>query len=169
MPRKRPKYGTEDTNLPDPAPPSSPSGSTKASEDEANGRRKVNSRTRVTSRELNNYADVEMGWLGASLSRCRKVSQKVKAYNELTAKLAAVNSETEQKIDRVSANAPLQRKMRLEVGEEMKRLERKRRELAEAQRQAIRDIGMEAVSMEQNLQRWYGQESKFTKRIEKSR
>ena len=166
--RRRTTNLTGDTNVPDPTPPNSPQGSTKASEDESNGRRKANPRTKVTSRELNKYVNVEMRWLDASLSRCGKVNQHIKIHDELTASVEAISNEIERKIGQVSADAPLLRKMRLEVGEEMKRLERKRRELMGKQRQEIRNIWMEAASMEQNLQRWHGQESKFTRRIEKS-
>jgi hypothetical protein len=72
MPHKRLKHATEDRiNLPAPALPDSPESSTKASEDEPSGRRK-NPRARVTQRELNDYVDIEKGWLDPSLSRCRK-------------------------------------------------------------------------------------------------
>jgi hypothetical protein len=166
--RRRITSPTGDTNHPDLTPPSSPAGSTKASEGESNGRRKANPRTRVTSRELNGYVDVEMGWLDTSLSRCRKINQHVETHNELMASVEALNTEIDRKVGQVSADASLLRKARLEVGEEMKRLEKDRRELMAKQYQAVRDILMEAASMEQNLQRWHGQESKFTKRIEKS-
>ncbi|KAL5316292.1 hypothetical protein ACEPPN_015337 [Leptodophora sp. 'Broadleaf-Isolate-01'] len=167
--QRRATTPTGDTNLPDLAPANSPTGSTKASEDEPNGRRKANPRTKVTSRELNGYVDVEMSWLDTALSRCRKINQHIKTHNELMASVEALNTEIDRKVGQVSANAFLQQKIRLEIGEEMKRLEKDRRELIAKQFQAVRDMVMEAASMEQNLQRWHGQESKFTKRIEKSR
>jgi len=160
----------EDTNVPELTPPDSPTGSTKASDDEPNGRRKTHPRTtKVTSRELNDFVDVEMAWLSASLSRCRKITQHVKDHSELIAPVEALSTEIDRKLGQISADSCMVRKVRVDLGEEMKKLENKRRRLMAKQHQAVREMMMEAASMEQNLLRWHGQESKFTKRIEKSR
>ncbi|KAF8862735.1 hypothetical protein BDZ45DRAFT_769037 [Acephala macrosclerotiorum] len=168
MLHKRLKHTTEDRiNLPAPALPDSPEGSTKASEDEPSGRRK-NPRARVTQRELNDYVDIEKGWLDPSLSRCRKISQFFATQNRLMTSLETLNNEIYTKLGHISADS-VPRKTRLELGKELKGLERKRRDLMAELRQAVCDVTMEAASMEQNLEQWHAQENKFTKRIERSR
>ena len=168
MPRKRPRYGTEDANLPAPPPANSPKGSTTASEDEPNSRRKPNPRPRVTPRELNDYVAIEKGWLDPSLSRCRKIRQNFATQNQHMTSLETLNNEIYQKVGQISADS-VPRKRRLELGEELKTLERKRRGLTAKLRQGVCDVTIEAASMEQDLEQWQAKENKFTKRIEKSR
>ena len=87
----------------------------------------------------------------------------------LMTQLEIVSTKIHQKLGQISADSCMVRKVRVDLGEEMKKLENKRRRLMAKQHQAVREMMMEAASMEQNLLRWHGQESKFTKRIEKSR
>jgi hypothetical protein len=166
--RRRTTNPTGDTNLPDPSPPNSPQGSAKTSEDEPNGRRKPNPRPRVTPRELNDYVAIEKGWLDPSLSRCRKIRQNFATQNQHMASLETLNTEIYQKVGQISADS-VPRKTRLELCEELKTLEKKRRGLTAKLRQAVCDVTIEAASMEQDLEQWQAKENKFTKRIEKSR
>jgi hypothetical protein len=165
--RRRTSNRTGDINLPGPTPPDSP-GSTKASGDEPNGRRKANSRSRVTSRELNNFVDIEKGWLDPSLSRCCEIRQHFATQNQLMTSLENLNTEVYQKISQISADS-VPRRRRLELGEELKTLEKRRRNLTAELRQAVCDVTILASLMEQDLKQWQAKETKFTKRIEKSR
>jgi hypothetical protein len=168
MPHKRPKYETEDTNLPAPTLPNSPKDSTTASGDEPNSRRKQNPRPKVTPRELKDYVAIEQGWLESSSSRCRKIRQNFATQNQHMTSLENLNTQIYQKIGQISAES-VPKKIRLQLGEDLKTLERKRRSVTAELRQAVCDVTIEAASMEQDLEQWQAKENEFTKRIEKSR
>jgi hypothetical protein len=167
MPHKRPKYETEDTNLPAPTLPNSPKDSTTASGDEPNSRRKQNPRPKVTSRDLKDYVATEQGWLESSSVRCRKIRQNLATQNQLMTSLENLNTQIYEKVGQISAET-VPKKIRLQIGKDMKTLERERRSVTAGLRQAGYNVTMEVGSMQQELGQWHGKETEFTKRIEKS-
>jgi hypothetical protein len=81
--------------------------------------------------------------------------------------LETLNTEIYQKIGQISAES-VPRKTRLELCEELKKLEKRRRDSTAELCQTVCDVTMEAASMEQNLEQWQAKENKFTRRIERS-
>lgn len=132
-----------------------------------NGRRNA-TRKRVKPRELKDYVDIEKGWLDSSLSKCRKFLQFGENQNQLIILLENLNAKARQKFKQVSAQS-ISRETLLKRGAQLKILEKNRRRVTTLLRQNVSSFTAEVASMDQDLERWYAEESKFTRRIEKSR
>lgn len=166
---KRPRLAKEDKAIPVTARPRFPEGSVKASsDDEAKGRRKSRTRTRVTAREFTGHLNTEATWLNTASTRCNTLRKLFAKQRQHLAALDTLDTEHCQILAEMSADR-LPRSTRLQLGKELRDLEKRRSEVTAELRQAMNSGSSEGAAMKQDLEQWDIKEKKVTERIERSR
>ena len=130
-------------------------------------RRRSNQRPRVTTREFKNYMNTENTWLRSTSTRCntlRKVHDKQTTRIALLEELETQNC---QIVAKISVDQLL-RSTRVELAQELRTIEEKRRKATAELRADISAGIRERAAIEQDVEQWYTKEKKVTKRIEGS-
>jgi hypothetical protein len=123
---KRPRLAKEDKAILVTARPSSLEGSAKASSNnEAKGRRKSRTYTRVIAREFTSYFNIEATWLNTTLTRCNTLYKLFAKQRQYLVALDALDAKHCQILAEMSANR-LPRSTRLQLGKELQDLEKRR-------------------------------------------
>ena len=165
---KRPRLTKEDKAVPLTARLSSPEGSVKAFDDEANGQRKSRTSTRVTAREFKSHLNTEATWLNTASTRCNTLRKLFAEQRQHLAALDALDAEHSQILGEISADH-LPRSTRLQLSRELQDLEGRRSKVTSELRQATNSGRSEGAAMKQDLEQWDAKEKKVTERIERSR
>ncbi len=118
-PIKLPRLAEEDKTMPVTARPSSPEGSVNASSsNEAKGRRKSRTCTRVTSREFTGHLSTEARWLNTASTRCNTLRKLFAEQRQHFAALDTLDAEHCQVLAEMSADR-LPRTIWLQLGKEL--------------------------------------------------
>jgi hypothetical protein len=167
-PVKRPRLTKEDKAIPVPTRPSSPEESVNASSaDEAKGRRKSRTCTRVTAREFKGHINTEATWLNTASTRCNTLCKLFADQRQHITALDALDAEHCQILAKMSADR-LPRSTRLQLSRELRDLEGRRSEVTAELHQATNSGSSEGAAMKQDLEQWSVKEKKVTERIERS-
>ncbi|KAE8442135.1 hypothetical protein EG329_003786 [Mollisiaceae sp. DMI_Dod_QoI] len=167
-PTKRLRLAKENKAVPVTARSSSLEGSVKASDDEAKGRRRSPTRTRVTAHEFKDHLNTEATWLNTASTRCKALRKFLTEQRQHIATLDALDTEQCQIVAELSADR-LPRSTRLQLIRELGDLEERRSKAAAGLRQATKSASSEGAAMKQDLEQWDVTEKKVTERIERSR